>query len=119
MPYPSALVSSRKRPRAQVPEGPSQPSPAEPKRKRARRKKKGVEQKERAGDGEDFDRERGLNLAIARMPPRALSEYAAARTRRAADPEWGDEEVEALRIPGTPPFLGAYSGTQSSFYFLA
>lgn len=102
MPYPAGLVSSRKRQRPQLPEPANQPSPAEPKRKRARRKK-GVEQKDRAGDGEDFDRERGLNLAIARMPPQALSDYAAARTRRTADPEWGDDEVEALRIPGIFP----------------
>jgi protein CMS1 len=103
MPYPTGLVSSRKRTRPQLPEGPSQPSPAEPKRKRAKRKKKGVEQKECAGDGEDFDRTRGLNLAIARMPPQLLSDYAAARTRRAAEPGWTDEEIEALRIPGTSP----------------
>jgi hypothetical protein len=103
-----------------LPEGPSQPSPVEPKPKRARRKKKGVEQKERAGDGEDFDRARGLNLAIARMPPQSLSDYAAARTRRVAESGWGDEEIEALRIPGIAPSVpNTYNSTKLSCYSLA
>jgi len=63
-----------------------------PKTKKKKQKKPNVE-------GQDFNDELGLNLAIARMNPEALSKYVTGRIQRFA-PKLSTIELEELEVSG-------------------
>jgi hypothetical protein len=55
--------------------------------------------KQTAQDGEDFDDDRGLNLAIGRMNSQRLAEYITSRTQR-LESQLSAVELDDLKIPG-------------------
>ena len=56
--------------------------------------------KPRVLEGEDFDDERGLNLAISRMDAKGLSDYVGSRTKQ-LEPKLSAVELDDLRISGS------------------
>jgi hypothetical protein len=57
--------------------------------------------KQTAQDGEDFDDDRGLNLAIGRMDSQTLDGYIASRTR-GLESQLSAVELDDLKIQGEP-----------------
>jgi hypothetical protein len=63
-----------------------------PKTKKKKQKKPNIE-------GQDFNDELGLNLAVARMNPEAISEYMTGRVKRFA-PKLSSIELDELKVSG-------------------
>lgn len=63
-------------------------------------KKRKKAKKPKQMPGEDFDHERGLNLAIGRMDSQELIGYVDSRTKQ-FEPKISDMELEDQRLPGT------------------
>jgi hypothetical protein len=78
------------------------PSPGVVTTKRKPKHKK--KPKQTAQDGEDFDDDRGLNLAIGRMNSQRLAEYITSRTQR-LESQLSAVELDDLKIAGRAPDL--------------